>query len=337
MPFPAIFIGAAAVAAGGVGVTKTVKAGIDTKSAQHLNDTANGTVEIATNRLNAQREACGNSLSALGREKVAVLSGDMHRFLDTFEKIKNVDFRDSEGLSELSKIHIDQKDFDELEVMTNFAASIAGGAVAGTAGGALVAFGAYGAAQTLACASTGTAIASLSGAAATNATLAFFGGGSLAAGGFGIAGGAAVLGGIVAGPALLVLGFVAGHAADKELDKARTNMAEAVQISSQLEVASLQCETIRRRTYMFYNLLARLDARFLPLIFRMEDIVASAGDDYRTYDEESKNVVASCASVAVAIKTVLDTPMLTDDGLLTDESEETVSNTEDFLRRMRVI
>lgn len=44
-------------------------------------------------------------------------------------------------------------------------------------------------------AGTGTAIASLSGAAATNATLAFYGGGTLAAGGFGAAGGAILVSG----------------------------------------------------------------------------------------------------------------------------------------------
>ena len=64
-------------------------------------------------------------------------------------------------------------------------------------------------ASTFAAASTGTAIATLSGAAATNATLAFFGGGSLAAGGLGMAGGTAVLGGLVAGPALCVIDYSA--------------------------------------------------------------------------------------------------------------------------------
>ncbi len=43
-------------------------------------------------------------------------------------------------------------------------------------------------------ASTGTAISALSGAAATKATIAWLGGGALAAGGLGIAGGTAVLG-----------------------------------------------------------------------------------------------------------------------------------------------
>ena len=49
---------------------------------------------------------------------------------------------------------------------------------------------------TVGTASTGTAISSLSGVAARNATLAWLGGGTLAAGGLGIAGGAIVLGAI---------------------------------------------------------------------------------------------------------------------------------------------
>ena len=77
---------------------------------------------------------------------------------------------------------------------------------------------------------------------------------------------------------------------------------------------------------MFYNLIARLDARFLPLVFEMEDNFSKQGDDFSSYDDEAKRIVASCAGVAVAIKTVLDTPMLTDDGLLTDESEATATN-----------
>ena len=237
----------------------------------------------------------------------------------------SVSARKREGLEELRKFHIDEKEFVELRNMVNFAANIAGGVLAGGAGGAIVAFGAYSAAQALAVASTGTAIASLSGAAATNATLAFFGGGSLAAGGLGMAGGAAVLGGLVAGPALMVIGFVVDAAASKKLEQALTNQAEAIRITEELNTGSMQCEAIRRRTYMFYNLLARLDARFLPLIYKMEDILKTEGDDYRAYSDESKKIIASCASIAVTIKTILDTPLLTDDGLLTGESETTVS------------
>ena len=247
MPLPLLFIGVAA-ATGGLGAGKAIKAGVDASHAKRINRSANEIVETSTAQLNAQRFACGKALRQLGEEKLFVLNHSISAFLDTFSKIKNVDFRDSEGLDELGKLHIDEQDFVELKSMVTFAGSLAGGALAGTAGGALVAFSAYGAAQALAVASTGTAIASLSGAAATNATLAFFGGGSLAVGGLGMAGGTVVLGGLVAGPALLVMGFVAGHAAKKELEKARTNKAEAQQVAAQLDTASHQCDTIRRRT-----------------------------------------------------------------------------------------
>ena len=333
MPVPLLFIGIAAVS-GTVGIGKTVVAGKDAVNASKINKNANELVEESTAWLNEERLACGRALQNLGKEKVSVLEQSITQFLDAFTQIKNVDFQGSEGLDELRKFHLDDIDFEELKSMTSFAGSLAGGAIAGTAGGALIALGAYGAAQALAVASTGTAIATLSGAAATNATLAFFGGGSIAAGGLGMAKGALVLGGLVAGPALLVTGFIAGAAAKKNLDKAYTNRTEAVQIAEQHTAGAKQCEAIRRRTYMFYNLLTRLDTYFLPLIFKMEDILKEEGDDYRLYKQESKKVIASCASIAVTIKSVLDTPLLTDDGLLTDESEATVISTEESLGKL---
>ena len=38
----------------------------------------------------------------------------------------------------------------------------------------------------------------------------------------------------------------------------------------------------------------------------------------------------------MSVKSVLDTPLLTDDGLLTDESEETVANIETFLKNVEI-
>ena len=68
------------------------------------------------------------------------------------------------------------------------------------------------------------------------------------------------------------------------------------------------------------------------MIYKIEDIFQTEGDDYRQYSAESRKVLASCASIAVSMKSVLDTPILTDDGLLTDESKTTATNIEGFLR-----
>ncbi|RPF29024.1 hypothetical protein [Georgenia muralis] len=93
--------------------------------------------------------------------------------------------------------------------IANAVRGAATGVAAGAAAGGAAAYGAFTAAALLGTASTGTAISALSGVAATNATLALLGGGTLAAGGAGMAGGALLLTGMVAAPAaaLAAAGF----------------------------------------------------------------------------------------------------------------------------------
>lgn len=321
MPFPALLIGGAAAVSGLLGTTTTVKAVSDNITAKKINTLANENVENAKNNLERQRELVANSLNELGELKVNLLSGSVMKFVDEFSKIKNIDFTSSVGMDELSKLHIDQKDFNELKELGNFAVNLLEGASAGTVGGTFMAFASLGLAKTYAAASTGTMLASLHGAAATNATLAFFGGGSLAAGGFGMAGGVVVLGAITAGPALMVMGLITGSKAQEKVDKALENKAQADEIVEALKVASAQCIAIRRRTYMYYNLLTHLDTYFLPLVWKMEDIIKNEGEDYRDYSNESKKVIMQAVSTIGSIKAVIDTPLLTDDGNLTIESE----------------
>ena len=320
MALPLLFIGAA-VATGAVGGTKTIKAVSDNSKAGQINEIANQSIENARDELDRQRKEVGAALESLGKEKLAILEGNVTDFVTTFEKIKNIDFQSSIGLEELKNLHIDQNTFRELKELGSFALGVAGGAAAGVAGGALTAVGAYGAAMTFASASTGTAISALSGAAATNATLAFFGGGSLASGGLGMVGGMYVLGGLVAGPALMVMGMITEAKSKEKLEKALSNKAQADEIVESLNAASVQCSAIRRRTYMFYNLLAHLDSLFLPQVWKMQDIVETEGVDYRAYTLESKKAIAAVASTACTIKAVLDTPILTPEGELTEASE----------------
>ena len=320
MALPLLFIGAA-VATGAVGGTKTIKAVSDNSKAGQINEIANQSIENARDELDRQRKEVGAALEALGKEKLTILNRNVTDFVTTFEKIKNVDFQSSIGLEELKNLHIDQNTFQELKELGNFALGVAGGAAAGAVGGALTAMGAYSAAMTFASASTGTAISALSGAAATNATLAFFGGGSLASGGLGMAGGMYVLGGLVAGPALMVMGMITEAKSKEKLENALSNKAQADEVVESLNAASVQCSAIRRRTYMFYNLLAHLDALFLPQIWKMQDIVENEGTDYRAYTLESKKAIAAAASTACTIKAVLDTPILTPEGELTEASE----------------
>lgn len=304
------------------GISTGIKAGIDNKNANDINDLAQTILNNAKKRIEISKAASGKGLVVLGEKKIHILDNKINEFIRLFEKIQNITLNESSGLNELSKFRIDKDNsFLELKELGNLGTSMVKGLASGAVAGALTAFGAYGTATTFATASTGTAIASLSGAAATNATLAFFGGGSLAAGGLGVAGGTAVLGGMVAGPALAILGIVMSAKASKKLDEAYSNKAEAQKIAAELNTATIMCNGIRRRAYLFQRLLIKCESLFSPLLYEMKKIQVISGVDYNKYTIEQKQTIARALSLAGTIKAILDTPILTEEGVLTPESE----------------
>lgn len=327
MPIPLLFIAAGAGSAL-FGVGKGIKAGIDQKEASDTNQASEYKVKRAKEKVNESRKNCKSAISDLGERKVAVLDGSIKKFVNEFEKLNHIELTASSELNELQKLVLDKQSFSDLKDLQGMASSLAGGLASGAMAGALTAFGAYGAAGVLATASTGTAIASLSGVAATNATLAFFGGGSLAAGGFGMAGGTAVLGGLVAGPALAVLGIVMGAKASKNLEVANENWAKAKEFEEEMKTATDLCNAIRRRSAMFNRFLIRLQTVLDPMIYQMAEIIKTRETDFRYFTDEEKKVVASAMSLAGAIKAVLDTPILDDDGNLTKESGFVIEHTQ---------
>lgn len=316
-----LFISVAAVTAV-TGITKSVKAGKDIYNTKELYENIEARQNYSKERLELYRKQCSEALKNLGEEKYFVMHHSMRSFVDIFSKIKRVDFKETAELNEQDKFQLDSVNLVELpEYVNSFMCSFAGGGAGGLASGVATALGAYSLAGALGSASTGTLIETLSGAAASNATLAFIGGGTLATGGLGIAGGSLVLGGLVAGPALMVMGFIAGGVAGHKLEDAKANAKQATVACEQMEKGTKQCIAIRRRSYMFYSLLARLEIQFNALIHEMEKIIEQNGEEYRTYPAECKKTIAKTAALAGSIKAIIDTPILTDSGELTPESE----------------
>lgn len=237
MPLPFMLLGAAAIAGatgvakGGMATAKNTKAKWTEKDAQELCQQAWETLEL-------QRTETTKHLECLGALKVDVWAKEMNDFVASFHAFKNVRLEETAAMEEHLKLQIqDPQSLRNMEVATVKAVEIAQAGVTTLGAGALAGIASYGGAMMFASASTGTAIATLSGAAATNATLAWFGGGALAAGGFGMAGGTLVLGGIVAGPALAVAGFLMDA-------KAKERLAHAKEMQAQAEVAVEQMDTM---------------------------------------------------------------------------------------------
>lgn len=173
-------------------------------------------IKKAIEKINTElRDEMNQSLTAFGEYRLVALRNTVGRFLNCLDKLgqraKSKEYEllmsidlPLESISELKEI--DMKASDALKTL-----AVGGGAAA--VGVAVTPWAVTGAVSALATASTGTAISTLSGAAATNATLAWLGGGAISAGGGGVAAGAAVLGAVTAtaaaGVAIVAIGSLA--------------------------------------------------------------------------------------------------------------------------------
>ncbi|GAA4260429.1 hypothetical protein GCM10022255_089060 [Dactylosporangium darangshiense] len=168
-------------------------------------------------------------------------------------------------------------------------------------------------------ASTGTAISSLSGVAAQNATLAWLGGGSLASGGGGVAVGGAVLGLVTIVPALLVGGMTMGVVGARTKTKAR---GFAATVDVEVERIGLVREMLgatERRIEELRVLLGRMTER----ASRALDVLELLAFDPDVHAREFLRAY----QLVTAIKEVLNTPVLD------PESGELAEASVEILRR----
>ena len=268
-------------------------------------------------------------LENLGREKLTIMSGTMHQFVDTYKNMKNVNFKEL-GIDELENFKPETKEIATLNVATLDAVDLTVSGVRAVAASTLLAAGTYGAVMYggFAAASTGTLIGTLSGAAATNATLAWLGGGSLAAGGLGMTGGMVVLGGLVAGPALALGGVFLDSKAEDKLYEALEQKDEAIRFQKEIEQAVLALQSIGKRSIQIEDLLKNLNVLFDSQITKFKTIVELLGYNYAEYPEKAKHTVAINAMLAKIIKIIIDTPLLTEKGDLTTDSLKVISRFE---------
>ena len=162
-------------------------------------------------------------------------------------------------------------------------------------------------------ASTGTAISSLSGAAATNATLAWFGGGSLASGGGGMALGSLVLGGVALGSALMVGGFIVAEKGDEALIKAKEYQSQVNQAIIQIHSATSFLKQVEKRITDLSNIVRSLDNRIIQILNKLE----SKPFDYN----KNINSLKWLVTLVKTLEKIQKTPLLDKKGNLNPATE----------------
>lgn len=249
-------------------------------------------------RLDKARSETGAAIERLGAKKAEILQTTVPEFVSLLETMGRARLRERNLGSEELKINQMLHQVSKLKDVTGQIGQMMLGGAGGTLGGATLAAGAYGLAGLIGTASTGTAIGSLSGAAASNATLAWLGGGTLSAGGLGTAGGAAVLGGLIAVPAVFGLMYLGQNQAKQKLNAARDFSDEVDALEAQIDTIVAQTEKIREGAELMLNTIDGLAA-----VLELQT-------------KKMRNALKICAHRALMLQDALELPVLNDNGML---------------------
>ena len=328
MPLPFI-LGGLALAAAGYGTKKGLDAKDDFDSAKRINRKAERIYDEAKDELEEARESTKDALETLGKEKFTLYKASIIPFINHYTKITNIPKKEQLSYNKERESNSDIGDMDLSEISLELK-EIVGGGITSLGSGGLVGLASYGSVGMFASASTGTAIGGLSGVAATNATLAWLGGGSLASGGLGMAGGMAVLGGIVAGPVLAVGGMVLSSKAEEAKENAYSNLSQAELASEEMKTATVKTTGIERRVNELLEVSIAINNYFEPLLKKFIQLV-NQQSNWKKFSSSEKELVLKTGLFSKTLFNLLEVTVLTKDGDLTNESQEAITNSQKLL------
>lgn len=314
MPLPLI-IGAAALATAAFGAKKGYDGYQKHSEADEIVKDATARYERRKAAFDEQEAETSNTLELLGKKELEIGQslGDFKTLADTLLKQLN------EGRSDKLNISIPKHELQKIENYSYTAIGVLGTAAGAGAVGAAAGFAVYGGVMALGAASTGTAISALSGVAATNATLAALGGGSLATGGLGMAGGTAILGAAVAAPVLAIAGWAYdshgdealknARKADKEVDLAVGKLRRAIQ---QLEETTDYAQKIKRGLVSIFGQFQQYFDTLKGINSFIEDVKGrnvDVDEQLDNFSEEILRTVENGYALAAIMVDIITTPI----------------------------
>lgn len=252
------------------GATAAAKGLADIVNARSIAKDARARHQASLVVLEAAQKPVHEHVAAYGVQSLEAVTGTLGRFADWIE-------RNQMAVNRLGHDPVDGIDVSipELPAMKNEvkqARDWIKGGVAGASAAVAAPQAALMGVAAFASASTGTAISSLSGAAATNATLAWLGGGALAAEGGGMAAGTAVLGLIAAAPAAFIGGITVAVIGSKQKTSAKQYAADVTVACEHVRTAVELMPRITERVAELAGVLTRLVERAHDAINTLEGL-----------------------------------------------------------------
>lgn len=337
MPLPLI-IGIGAAIAGATGVGAGVHGAVKMKDANDTMKSAKLNHEKNIERFEKQNKDTSTQMDELGKKELEVLKS-FDQFSDLFEQIKNKPVFKSYEKDDVKIPEYNKEELKEVSIGAGILLGGLGGAAVGTAGGFAAAGATTAAVMALGTASTGTAIASLSGAAATNATLAALGGGAIAAGGGGIALGTTILGAATLGAGLLVGGVIFSFTGSKLSDKADEAWAQMKKAEKTIDGICEYLTDLSRIANEYRESISKVDRAYQAHLNRLYEIVlVNQKKDWNEFTNEEKMITENTVLLVNLlynmgkVKLVLVSENEELNEINKDEVNKTIENAESFLK-----
>lgn len=293
------------------------------KEADGICERARSRYRHYSDRLQEARDESEQAVDKLLEVKVKFSTEVMPEAVDLLGRVHKINYQ---GVNLVDETYINFRKNAEPEIRKNKSAAlqVVDAGVKGTSAGAALALGSMGMVSSFGAASTGTAIASLSGVAAQNATLAWFGGGALSAGGAGMAGGAMVLGGIALAPVAVIGAYKYASHAEKKMTEAiryrNTVDVEVEKIEACIEVA----EAANLGINLFSDTLSGLGKRLINEMVFLERVIGA--------DNPGKEVSLSSAKIILIVKSIkrlLEVKVVSEEGF-SKEAEMAIAHAENI-------
>ncbi|WQS33774.1 sortase [Helicobacter pylori] len=278
MPLPFILGGLALVAAG-YGVKKGIDAFDADCEADEFIKKAESLKEEATKKVESAQSDRKLALARFGEKKLHVLSHSVSNFLDHFHRLNRSRIT-IEGIN-MQDIQGQVSDARKITNQLN-ASGIDGDSVLGVFAG----FGSLG-------------ISSFT-------TGAMLGGGLTASG----LAGMAVLGGLVAGPALAILGAVRADEMEEKLEKAKAYHSQVEEAVKKADAMIDNLRAVEKMAKSFTRQIAKLDALFFSL---SQDAIATMKKhnyDTSRYNQKERDQISVTVSTLSTLSPFLKVPIM---------------------------
>ena len=261
-----------------------------------------------------RRQESNKILDAFGRVRLEALQDTVGKFIIYLDlinkkaKVKEYEF--------LTSIDVTKEQVKELETVSMIASTALKTLAVSGGSAAAVVMGVPAIITQFAAASTGTAIASLHGAAATNAVFAWLGGGSIASGGLGVAGGMAVLGTLTGVAALASAGVVATAYFAKKHTEATQYLADMKELKAKMELGWTVLENVNKRALELQDVTLQLKERCIQGLEQLADIMIG----FDAQNTEHLKIFQQTAILIKSMSELAQVPVMDEEGNVSEMS-----------------